>query len=115
MLTRPSSRYQEPAVLIRQAPGERVGGRAAPGPESRTSITIETAPAPTGMVRDVAPEGARLQDWRVFYAYVGVALLHLTAGADEIEYGGRRYRVRTVRDYRPHGPIEVLANAVSGP
>jgi len=109
MLTRPSRRFREAAVLIRQAPGERVGGRAVPGPESRTPITIETAPATTGMLRDVVPEGARLQDWRIFYVYTPVAALRTDAGADVIEYKDHRYRIKNVRDYQPHGPVEALA------
>ena len=113
-MTRPftSGYFEEPAVLIRQHPGHRERGKWVPGAETRTEIAVVSAPPSDGAMRDVLPEGARLEDWRQFW--LGNAVRPLRVGdkrteGDVIEYGGIRYRAWQVKDWAPHGFVEVLA------
>ena len=110
-LTSPSARYRESATLIKQAAGSRVAGVWTPGAETSTAITVESAPPSGARVRDIQPDGARLQDWRMFWIYTDVEPLRVGTGqtdGDVVLYDGIRYRVRHTADYRPHGPVEVL-------
>lgn len=111
-LTSPSARYRESATLIKQAAGDyNEYGEWVPGAETSSAITVESAPPSGARVRDIQPDGARLQDWRTFWLYTDVEPLRVGTGqtdGDVVQYDGIRYRVRHVADYRPHGPVEVL-------
>ena len=107
-----SRRFMEKAVLIRQAPGENNDyGEWTPGPETRADIRVVSAPPSAATRRDVLPEGARLQHWRTFWFEGQAQPLRVGANAtdgDVIEYGGIRYRIRQVQDWRSHGFVEAL-------
>ena len=99
-------------MLIRQAPGETDDhGEWVPGAETRTPLTVVSAPPSAATQRDILPEGARLQEWRTFWFEGQAQPLRVGANAtdgDVIEYGGVRYRIRQVQDWRPHGFTEAL-------
>ena len=105
-----SRRFQEPAVLVRQEPGQRVNGRWEPGTETRTDITLVSAPPDAAKIRDVLPEGARLSESRTFWTG-GVEVKPVRVGSDAtegdvIEYQGIRYRAYQVEEWP--GFVEVL-------
>ena len=104
------SYFREPAVLITQAPGHRVQGNMVAGASTRTPVQLVTAPASAGQVRRVQPEGARIEDWRMFWLDPITKPLRVgpnQTDSDVIEYRDIRYRLRSVRDYSPDG-IEVV-------
>ena len=111
-MTRPftSRRFLEAATLIRQDPGSRVNGRWMPGQESRTDITVVSAPPDAAKMRDVLPEGARLSESRTFWIE-GVEVMPGRTGAnaaegDVVEYGSARYMTHPVEEWP--GFVEVL-------
>ena len=108
-----SGHFEESAVLIRQEPGHYNDyGEWVEGSEMRAEITLVSAPPSDGTMRDVLPEGARLEDWRQFWLADTVQPLRVGEGpteGDVIEYGGIRYRAWRVKDWAPHGFVEVLA------
>ena len=104
-------RFLEPATLIRQEPGgDNEYGEWVPGQETRTDITVISAPPDAAKMRDVLPEGARLSESRTFWiAGVEVKPVRVGTGATEgdvIEYKGTRYRVSHVEQWP--GFVEVL-------
>ena len=105
-------------MLIRQAPGDvNEHGEWVPGAETRTEITLVSAPPSAATQRNVLPEGARLQDWRTFWFEGQAEPLRVGAKAtdgDVIEYGGIRYRIHPVQDWRPHGFAEALGEREEG-
>ena len=107
-------KFGESAVLIRQAPGHHNEfGEWAPGAEERFPLSVVSAPPSMATLREILPEGARLQDARQFWfeEYNAEPLrvgTEATEG-DVIEYVGIRYRVRHAQDWHPHGFLDVLA------
>ena len=112
-------RWAEDAVLLRQKPGSpnEYGEWVEPEPE-RIPIRPITAPPSMATMRDVLPEGTRLEDARTFWVEdAEVAPMRPGAQgttADEIEYQGTRYRVQAVQDWRPHAWLEIHAIRVEG-
>ena len=106
-----SSSWRESATLLRQSPGYRVRGKWQPGVETATDINVVSAPPASATARDILPEGARLQDWRVFWLDAPVEPLRVGDGqtdGDVVLYRGVRYRLRHVNDWTPHGFVETL-------
>ena len=105
-----SSRFGEPATLIRQAPGQHVNRRWVPGQETLTEITVVSSPPNAATMRDVLPEGARLSASRMFWIE-GVEVKPVRVGTDAtegdvIEYESTRYRAHHVEEWP--GFVEVL-------
>ena len=116
-LARIGNRWAEDAVLIRQQPGRYERGLWVESEPERIALQAITAPASMATVRDVLPEGTRVQDARTFWVDgVEVAPLRPESGttADEIEYQGTRYRVQEVQDWRPDAGLEIHAIRVEG-
>ncbi len=104
-------RFLEPGTLIRQEPGgDNEYGEWVPGQETRTEITVVSAPPDAAKMRDVLPEGARLSESRTFWIEgVEVKPVRVGTGATEgdvIEYKGTRYRAYQVEEWP--GFVEVL-------
>ncbi len=104
-------RFLEAATLIRQEPGgDNEYGEWVPGQETRTDITIVSAPPDAAKMRDILPEGARLSESRMFWIDgVEVKPVRVGTGATEgdvIEYKGTCYRVQHVEEWP--GFVEVL-------
>ena len=101
-------RFGELAVLIQQR-GHASRGRWIPDEETRTPLTVVSAPASHAAMRDVLPEGARLSDWRQFWFAMQsdpVRIGEEQADGDAIEYQGVRYMLRQVADWGQF--VEVL-------
>ena len=105
-------RFGESAVLVRQATGKPNDyGEWVPGRESGTPLSVVSAPPSAGTLRNVMPEGDRLQDWRTFWIEGAAEPVRVGAApteGDVIEYHEIRYRIRQVEDWWPHGFVEVL-------
>lgn len=107
-------RWAEDAALVTEAPGRRNDyGEWVAGDTSRTDIRPVTAPPNTATMREVLPEGTRLEDARTFWLD-GPDIAPVRAGAqgaaaDVIEYQGTRFRVHMVQDWRPHAGLEIHA------
>ena len=107
-------RWAEDAALVTEAPGRRNDyGEWVAGDTSRTDIRPVTAPPNTATMREVLPEGTRLEDARTFWLDgPDIAPVHAGAqgaAADVIEYQGTRFRVHMVQDWRPHAGLEIHA------
>ena len=106
-----SSRLQEPATLIRQEPGtDNEYGEWVPGQETRTDITVVSAPPDAARMREMLPEGTRLTESRTFWI-AGVEVKPVRIGADAtegdvIEHQGTCYRVQHVEEWP--GFVDVL-------
>ena len=98
-------------MLIQQAAGSYIAGKWEPGAETRTALTVVSAPPSGATARDVLPEGARLRDARTFWLEEHAEPIRVGEGQTEgdiIEYDSTRFRISDVQDWRPHGFIEVL-------
>ena len=106
-----SPRFHRIATLIRQEPGgDNEYGEWVSGQETRTDITVVSAPPDAAKMRDVLPEGTRLSESRTFWID-GVEVKPVKVGlnateGDVIEYKGTRYRVNHVEQWP--GFVEVL-------
>lgn len=104
-------RFLEPATLIRQEPGgDNEFGEWVPGQETRTGITVVSAPPDAARMRDVLPEGVRLSESRIFWID-GVEVKPVQVGlnateGDVIEHKGTRYRVNQIEEWP--GFVEAL-------
>ena len=112
-MTRPftSRRFLEVATLIQQEPGrDNDYGEWVPGRETRTEVTVVSAPPDAAKIRDVLPEGARLSNSRTFWIEsVEINPVRVGANAaegDVIIYQGIRYRANHVEEWP--GFAEVL-------
>ena len=111
MLAVRESHARERGTLIRQAAGRRVRGVYEPGAETREEVWLVAEPASAGAVRQIQPEGSRIQDWRWFWLDPPVKPVRVgpnQTDSDQVEYRGVRYRVRSVLDYAPDF-VEALA------
>ena len=94
-------RFLEAATLVRQEPGrDNEYGEWVSGEETRTEITVVSAPPDAAKTRDVLPEGVRLSESRMFWIE-GVEVKPLRTGTDAtegdvIEHQGTCYRVNQV-------------------
>ena len=106
-------RFRETATLIRHEPGAyNEYGEWVSGAEVPMEVTVVSAPTDAATVRNVLPEGVRLQDARRFWLPDHPQPVRLGAEAssgDILQYAGVRYRVHHAEDWRPHGFVEVLA------
>ena len=106
-----SPRFHRIATLIRQEPGgDNEYGECVPRQETRTEITLISAPPDAGKTRGVLPEGVRLSESRMFWI-AGVEVKPVRVGTDAtegdvIEYKGIRYRAYQVEGWP--GFVEVL-------
>ena len=105
-----SRRFRESATLIRQQSGQRVNRRWVPGAETRTEITVVSAPSDAAKMRDLLPEGARLSESRTFWIEGSdvqpVRIGDNATEGDVIEYQDTRFRVQHVESWP--GFVEVL-------
>ena len=112
-MTRPitSPRFRERATLIQESGSYGNGGGWISGAVTRSQVIVVSAPPNAATVRNIAPEGARIQDMRMFWVEQETKPLRVGANqtdGDVIEYNGLRYRIRHVHDWRPHGFVEAL-------
>ena len=104
-------RFLEAATLIRQEPGtDNEYGEWVSGQETRTDITVVSAPPDAAKMRDVLPEGTRLSESRIFWID-GIEVKPVKVGlnateGDVIEHKGTRYRVNQIEEWP--GFVEVL-------
>ena len=105
-------RFLEAATVIRQEPGtDNEYGEWGSGQETRTDITVVSAPPDAAKMRDVLPEGTRLSESRTFWI-AGVEVKPVKVGlnateGDVIEHKGTCYRVQHVEEWP--GFVEVLS------
>ena len=118
-----SKRLLEDATIETQAAGSRNDeGEFVPGATTQRAVKLASAPLDNDM-RDVLPEGARLDAGRDFYIPAATAAqlpqpLRVGDGqtdGDVIVYRGSRYRILEVSDWTPHGYVHAVGLVPSDP
>ena len=109
-------RFSETVEIVRRTEGQRSNRRWVPGEPETEIVKAAVNPIQAGEVRDVLPDGARVDSALRFFivSRPGRELAALRTGktqADEIRYRGVDYRVFSVEDFSAFGHIEVVALA----
>ena len=112
-------RTGEPVTLVRQTAGKMVRGKLKPGEpttESRqaTVLPLRSGSMAGGDARSALPDGARLDQGRLFLIHVlpgqqleALRTVEDISGPDIVRYKGVDYTVQNVEDFAEFGHIEV--------
>ena len=114
-------RTGQKVTLVRQSAVERVRGIPQTGDPVEEIVTATVLPLSAGTVtggdvREILPDGARLDQGRLFLIHLlpgrelaAIRTVHDRTGPDLIRFQDVDYRVYNVVNFAEHGHIEVIA------